>query len=1277
MHHGICDRFFLRNLRWTSDGEVWASWRLNPLSRARTPGVAELVHAAHAALYRALPGRQVLLQGVLTWTDPNHIVDKMIEGIDLAANPEWAAECNAVIDTLEETAFGQRRFFLHVRLQASTRQRTATWARTAFNAVADGVGLGGLAPGHQEISVYRDDARQVERELPAVFEPVALTEAEQVWLRRHAQQRTGDLVDPVQAPDLADELLEATGRAAVGDPLLDPSAISDLTPGSVSATARLQAPFRRRFLKVITDTGEENYQSGLILSKVPRGMAFPASEFLGRIDDAGVPVDFALAMTIRSRHTALSKNKRALKQLNDQLDQVSEADVQHAAQLLRLHDAAEVLAEYHSEMQRDDHEVEIESEVMVSTAAATSTDADQQAAAFQRAPMNDALTWARPIGAEADLFWAMQPGTPVTRQLRDYRQITHSAAYATAAPITTHDLGSDAGILLGRNISSPLQTPLFLDLFGDTQKNLSPSLAVVADVGAGKALALDTPIATPGGWTTMGELSVGDEVFDERGQPTVVTGTSPVRHGRRCYEVAFSDRTTIVADAEHLWTTLDVLARQATSPSHAPRHAVLVASTTSRPLKAEEGLERGEGVADWTRRGRTVTTEQIASSLTRGRFNNHSIPVARALELPAADLPIDPYVLGAWMGDGTARCGQLTSADPELLTFIKAAGYEVVKLASRYQYAVKVRVDPPVRETRPCAWCSSTMVCRYPARRYCSRSCVHEARKAGRPAIGEATCLDCGRAWRAGSIGRRCPDCRRATTLTGCLRQLGVLRNKHLPTLYLRASINQRRALLAGLLDTDGTVSPGGAVEFCSTSQRLASDVRELACSLGYRAALRCKTARLAGKECGTAWTVSFTTADDVFWLTRKRDAHSRRGQRRSPARNGQRYIVAVRPVESVPVRCITVASASRLFLAGPTMVPTHNSVTQKKICGDTVDRGGRMIATDNSTTREWFTFAASLDCSKAEVDCADPSASLDPLRTMDPRLAGPVVQSLLTTLLNVGATDIEGRTIAKVVKPGYLRTHSIDSMGTLHRHLAHGCELPLAAEIADRIDVFSDPDTAGSLAAAIFDPKLPPIDLDARAVVIGTSNVRLPTANELASAHRFKTLPVDKLFGRALYALIAQLAKQVCFADPGDPAIFNVDEAHHVTSSEEAIQTCIEFVRYGRKSKAGAVFGSHNPEDDFPDTTLRGLIRNRLVMRQPDPDLARRSAEFLGFSAEDNPELFEQTVADIINLPASQGVGVMRDSMGRIGDVQIMLPARPERRQAVLTTPPERARTR
>ena len=106
-------------------------------------------------------------------------------------SPEWAAECNAVIDTLQETAFGQRRFVLHVRLHAPTRQRTTTWARTAFNTIAESVGLGALAPARQEIELYRDDAHQVERELPAVFDAVPLTEAEQVWLRRHAQRRTG------------------------------------------------------------------------------------------------------------------------------------------------------------------------------------------------------------------------------------------------------------------------------------------------------------------------------------------------------------------------------------------------------------------------------------------------------------------------------------------------------------------------------------------------------------------------------------------------------------------------------------------------------------------------------------------------------------------------------------------------------------------------------------------------------------------------------------------------------------------------------------------------------------------------------------------------------------------------------------------------------------------------------------------------------------------------------------------------------------------------------
>jgi len=75
--------------------------------------------------------------------------------------------------------------------------------------------------------------------------------------------------------------------------------------------------------------------------------------------------------------------------------------------------------------------------------------------------------------------------------------------------------------------------------------------------GGGKALDLATPIATPDGWCTMADLQPGDDVFDETGQPCKVLAISEVMHDRPCYELTFSDGSKIVADAEHLWVTLE------------------------------------------------------------------------------------------------------------------------------------------------------------------------------------------------------------------------------------------------------------------------------------------------------------------------------------------------------------------------------------------------------------------------------------------------------------------------------------------------------------------------------------------------------------------------------------------------------------------------------------------------------------------------------------------------------------------------------------------------
>ncbi|MDE2107053.1 MAG: replicative DNA helicase, partial [Patescibacteria group bacterium] len=78
----------------------------------------------------------------------------------------------------------------------------------------------------------------------------------------------------------------------------------------------------------------------------------------------------------------------------------------------------------------------------------------------------------------------------------------------------------------------------------------------------GKALALTTKLPTPTGWTTMGEVKVGDQLFDEQGNTCVVTRATEVMFGRPCYAVEFNDGTVIVADAEHQWLTYDAVARR-------------------------------------------------------------------------------------------------------------------------------------------------------------------------------------------------------------------------------------------------------------------------------------------------------------------------------------------------------------------------------------------------------------------------------------------------------------------------------------------------------------------------------------------------------------------------------------------------------------------------------------------------------------------------------------------------------------------------------------------
>ena len=93
---------------------------------------------------------------------------------------------------------------------------------------------------------------------------------------------------------------------------------------------------------------------------------------------------------------------------------------------------------------------------------------------------------------------------------------------------------------------------------------------------------------------------------------------------------------------------------------------------------AEDGMVLVSDQRHKTSLGRVRTTREIANTLTTGDGHlNHSVPVARPLQLPEADLPIPPYTLGAWLGDGGSWQAVITSADPEIIENIVADGYRV------------------------------------------------------------------------------------------------------------------------------------------------------------------------------------------------------------------------------------------------------------------------------------------------------------------------------------------------------------------------------------------------------------------------------------------------------------------------------------------------------------------------------------------------------------------------------------------------------------------------
>ncbi|MBY4572761.1 replicative DNA helicase [Gordonia paraffinivorans] len=288
-------------------------------------------------------------------------------------------------------------------------------------------------------------------------------------------------------------------------------------------------------------------------------------------------------------------------------------------------------------------------------------------------------------------------------------------------------------------------------------------IIVAARPGVGKALALDTPLPTPTGWTTMGKVAVGDELLDAHGRPTKVVAATDVMTDRPCYEVEFNDGAVLVADEQHQWV-------------------------------AEIDGER-----------QLVTTGGLRAHVGCAVIRN-----TKPLDLPRKRFAYGPYTVAALAG--------MAFDDPEIGMRIDAEGpVDVMTLMA--------------------------------------------------------------------DLGGR------------------------IPYEYLRGSVAQRRALLAGILDARATVDDDGWITVPAATRHMTAVIADLVAGLGFNY-----------KRSATGW-LRVDADEDVFTVHHKAVRHK---ELRRKA--GVRRVVAVRPVDSVPVRCVQVDNPEHMYLAGEAMVPTHNS---------------------------------------------------------------------------------------------------------------------------------------------------------------------------------------------------------------------------------------------------------------------------------------------------------------------------------------------------------------
>jgi AAA-like domain len=506
------------HLLFSVHGTWWTTFKLQGLPYGRRPDKdKEHIRALHQAMYRSLGGESLHL-GLQVDTDPVSVVQKMLENLDypLEQLPEWAAECEATLDRLEnELPLGERTYWVSIPLRGAGSQMFVEPLRAAQTSIANTVGLPRLAPSGQLLAERSRQAEELRALIPAPFRARPATAAEQVWLFSHAVHRglisdpwlptapsTPDANQPTSpaeptaatAADAAPALVSAVHPlGSIGEPLLDEGALSDVPEDAWRKGWRQRLrqlkPAQRRVLKVIDpDQDSASYQSMLVLAGTPDGGAvFPGTEWLGNIDNAAVPVDWAVRMRNNARESVIGRNQRAVAHLNEQYEQ-REGEISTGSH--ELDAIAEVLTEYQRRLATEKLEVELETITCFATAAPTREQALEQGSRLVSWFAGFEHRLARPLGEQEEVWWAMQPGAPWPRKLQDYTQISLAEGFSAAVPMMSTVLGDGRGVPLAVNQTTLALAIVMLDLFGTIAADFSGAIAIAGELGSGKSFTM-------------------------------------------------------------------------------------------------------------------------------------------------------------------------------------------------------------------------------------------------------------------------------------------------------------------------------------------------------------------------------------------------------------------------------------------------------------------------------------------------------------------------------------------------------------------------------------------------------------------------------------------------------------------------------------------------------------------------------------------------------------------------------------------------------------------